>query len=318
MKGIKTIQVVPYDPNWPNIFATEAIQIKKDLGDNCIAIHHIGSTAVPGLAGKPQIDIIAVVRDLFFDTAQLEATGYKYRGGFNLPLRRSFDINSETIKFNLHVFAENDPEIELNILFRDYLRKTPAARDEYALLKYKLIAEAANHQKNNSYYTGYTLGKHDCIQNILKKAGFNKYRFVLCTYVKEWDAVKYFRDTYFFGPYGIEDPYTWTFEHKEHAHLVLYKGVDIVGYAHIQFWLDHRVAMRIIAINENNRNQNHGSEFLVFIEKWLKLLGVKSIHVESRQSSLRFYRKNGYIDMPFADPAGHESDPSDIAVGKIL
>ena len=203
-------------------------------------------------------------------------------------------------------------------MFRDHLRENPSARDEYALLKHKLIAEESSHQKNDSIYRGYTLGKHDFIQNILQKSGFKKHRFVLCTHHSEWAAAKHFRDTYFFGPHGIEDPYTWTFNHEKHAHLVLYQGTEIIGYAHIQFWPDQRAAIRIIAVDENKQNQNSGSKFLALIEKWLKSFGVKSIHAESRQSSLRFYLKNGYTNMPFDDPENHESDPNDVPVGKLL
>ncbi|BAG39984.1 hypothetical protein OTT_0526 [Orientia tsutsugamushi str. Ikeda] len=318
MQKIDRVEIKPYDPNWPHIFEKEAPLIRQALRDNCIAIYHVGSTSVPGLAAKPKIDIIAVVRNLFFDKLQLEAVGYKYRGGFNIPLRRSFTIRTADKNINLHVFEENDPEIELNILFRDHLRENPSARDEYALLKYKLIAEESSHQKNNSIYKGYTLGKHDFIQNILKKSGFNKYRFVLCTHTLEWATAKHFRDTYFFGPHGIEDPYTWTFNHEEHAHLVLYQGTEIVAYAHIQFWPNQRAAILIIATDENKRNQNSGSQFLALIEKWLKSLGVKSLHAESRQSSLRFYLKNGYTEVPFNDPENHESDPNDVPVGKVL
>ena len=318
MKVIKKVEVVPHDPNWSSIFEAEAAQIKKILGNNCIAIHHIGSTAVPGLAAKPKIDMIAVVRDLFFNQSQLETIGYKYRGGFNIPLRKCFTIRTTNRNINLHIFEGNDPEIELNILFRDHLRGSPEARDEYALLKYKLIAEDSNQEKNCSIYRGYTLGKHDFIKNILKKSGFNRIRFLLCTHTAEWDSARYFRDKYFFGPNGTDDPYTWTFNHSEHVHLVLYQGTDIIGYTHIQFWSDHRAAIRIIVIDEDERNKNAGSKFLALSEKWLKGLGVKSIHAESRQASLVFYLKNGYTEMPFNDPEDHESDPHDIPVGKIL
>ena len=318
MQKIDRVEIKPYDANWPHIFEKEVLLISQALGDNCIAIHHVGSTSVPGLAAKPKIDIIAVVRNLFFDKSQLEAIGYKYRGGFNIPLRRSFTIRTADRNINLHVFEENDPEIELNILFRDHLRENPSARDEYELLKHKLIAEESSHQKNESIYRGYTLGKHDFIQSILNQSGFNKHRFVLCTHTTEWNAARHFRDTYFFGPHGIDDPYTWTFNHSEHAHLVLYQGTEIVAYAHIQFWPDQRAAIRIIATDENKRNQSFGTKFLTLIEKWLKSLGVKSIHAESRQSSLRFYLKNGYTEVPFNDPENHESDPNDVPVGKLL
>ena len=75
MKIIKKIEVVLHDPNWSSIFEAEAAKIKKILSNNCIAIHHIGSTAVPGLAAKPKIDMIAVVQDLFFNQSQLETIG---------------------------------------------------------------------------------------------------------------------------------------------------------------------------------------------------------------------------------------------------
>ena len=143
-------------------------------------------------------------------------------------------------------------------------------------------------------------------------------RMLKCNDDTEWSAAKHFRNTYFFGPRGIEDPYTWTFNHEEHAHLVLYQGVKIIAYAHIQFWPDKRAAIRIIATDENKRNQNSGSRFLTLIEKWLRSSGVKSIHAESRQTSLRFYLKNGYTEVPFNDPENHESDPNDVPVGKVL
>ena len=318
MQQADRIEIKSYDPNWPNIFEAEAADIKKALGCNCIAIHHVGSTSVLGLAAKPKIDIIAVVRDLFFQESQLEAVGYRYRGGFNILLRRSFTVRTVDRNINLHVFEENDPEIALNILFRDHLCNNPEAREEYALLKYKLIAEESSHERTDAIYREYTLGKHDFIQNILKKSGFNQHRFVLCTHYSEWDAAKNFRQKYFFDPNNVDDPYTWTFNHPQHKHLVLYQGTEIIGYVHIQLWPDKRAAMRIIVIDEGKRNNNFGGKFLQLCEKWLKSEGYKSVHVESRPASVEFYRKNGYIDIPFDDPDGYEGGPEDIALGKML
>ena len=318
MQKIDRVEIKPYDPNWTNIFEKEAAIIKEALGNNCLEIHHVGSTSVLGLAAKTTIDIIAVVSFLFFDKSLLEDEGYKYRGGFNIPFRKCFTIRTADRNINLHVFEENDPEIELNILFRDYLRKMPEVRDEYAALKYKLIVEESSHEKNTSIYRGYTLAKNDFIQNILKQSGFNKNRFVLCTHHAEWVSAKHFRNYYFFDPRSIEDPYTWTFNHGEHSHLILYNGVDNVGYVHIQFWPEGRAAIRIIVVDENKQNQGMGSNFLRLIEKWLKSSGIKSIHAESRKESLGFYLKNGYTEMPFNDPDDYEPDEGDIAVGKVL
>ncbi len=61
-----------------------------------------------------------------------------------------------------------------------------------------------------------------------------------------------------------------------------------------------------------------GRQFLALCEKWLKSQGYKSLHIESSPATLKFYRLNGYIDIPFDDPDGYESDPQDTAVGKEL
>ena len=273
----KIIEVVPYDPNWPHIYEKEAALIRQALGGNCLAIHHIGSTSVPGLAAKPKIDIIAVVQDPLLARDQLEKIGIQYRGEYNIPLHYGFSKRGD-IDLNLHVYEEFHPEIELNLCFRDYLRSHPNKRDDYARLKEELIQDESSFTKENSPFTNYTLRKGDFIREVLREAGFNRIRMLKCNDNTEWAAAKHFRDTYFFGPHGIDDPYTWTFNHEEHAHLVLYQGTEIVAYAHIQFWPDKRAAIRIIATDENKRNQRFGSSFLTLIEKWLRSLGVKSIH----------------------------------------
>jgi GrpB-like predicted nucleotidyltransferase (UPF0157 family)/aminoglycoside phosphotransferase (APT) family kinase protein/GNAT superfamily N-acetyltransferase len=310
------VEIVPYDPSWPNIFDIEAEKIKTALGDSFSDIHHVGSTSVPGLAAKPKIDIIACARNLDFDHQGLTNLNYEYRGGFNLPLRKSFTYRSPSLNVNLHIFEENDPEVELNLLFRDYLRKNPEVRDQYAALKYKLLEDEASHKKDGAMY--YTLGKHDLIQDILNKSGFKLLRFVICTHYTEWKAAKHFRNKYFFEPNKIEDPYTWTFDHKDHKHFILYKGVNIVGYAHVQLWPENRAALRIIVIDEKEQGEGYGREFMFLIEKWLQLEGYKSIHTESSPAALGFYKRLNYKEMPFNDPDGYEGSPEDIAMGKLL
>ncbi|HCJ1102230.1 TPA: GNAT family N-acetyltransferase [Legionella pneumophila] len=311
MKKTDPIEVVPYDPNWPNIFETEAAKIKQALGNNCIAIHHVGSTSVPGLAAKPIIDIVPVVRDILAldqNTRVMEALGYEAKGEYGMLFRRYFQKKG----FNVHIFEQTSAEIDGHLLFRNWMREHRDDREHYAKLKQDL----ALRYPNDIYQ--YVFGKDAFVKNIHSKTGFNGLRVVKALTPREWASAKHFRDTYFFGPHGIDDPYTWTFDHCEHTHLILYQGTEIIGYAHIQFWTDRRAAIRIIAIDEGTRRKNAGSTFLVLIEKWLKNLGVKSIHAESRQSSLKFYLKNSYVDMPFGDPEGHESDPNDVPVGKVL
>lgn len=317
MSTTQDIEVVPYHPEWPHFFALEAELIQKTLGDACLAIHHVGSTSVPGLAAKPKIDIIAVVVNPATLTLLFKSIGYLYKGEYNIPLHYGFAKRGD-VDVNLHVYEEGHPEIELNLLFRDYLRAHSDVRDEYAALKYRLLDDPASFEKMESDFTGYNLGKNAFIRRVIQATGFNRIRLMKCTHYAEWEAARSFRQKYFFEPAGVEDAYTWTFNHPEHVHLVLYQGSEIIGYAHLQLWPNNRVAMRIIVIEEGKRNQGFGSIFLAMCEKWLERKGYKSFHAESRPTSLAFYRKNGYSDMDFNDPDGYESGPDDIEVGKVF
>lgn len=197
MSDRKTIQVVPYDPHWPHIYQKEAERIQKALGGNSLAIHHIGSTSVPGLAAKPKIDIIAVVDDPLSARGPLETIGIQYRGEYNIPLHYGFSKRGE-IDLNLHVYEAFHPEIELNLMFRDYLRNHPNRRDDYAQLKKELIQDESSLNKENSLFTNYTLRKGDFIRSVLREAGFNRVRMLKCSDATEWAAAKHFRDKYFF------------------------------------------------------------------------------------------------------------------------
>ena len=342
LSNLSKVEVLPYNTNWPNMFDIEANKIKTALGDSFACIHHVGSTSIPGLAAKPKIDIIACVKNNYHSVLpcshpefisgsntnllkilkqvqdDIENIGYEYRGGFNLPFRKSFTYRPPDLNVNLHIFEKDDPEIELNLLFRDYLRAHPETRDRYVTLKYKLLADDSAQKKNGSIYRGYTLGKHDFIQDILKQSGFNRLRFAICTHYTEWEYAKNFRMHYFFGPMKIEDPYTWTFEHKDHKHFILYKGTSIVGYAHIQLWPENRATIRIIVIDEKHQRKGYGKEFMILIEKWLKLEGYKSVHIESSPAALKFYKRINYEEMPFNDPDGYEGCSEDIPMGKLL
>jgi GrpB-like predicted nucleotidyltransferase (UPF0157 family) len=227
----KKIIVTSYNPEWPQIFENEATKIKEALGSNCIAIHHIGSTSVPGLSAKPVIDMIGVLKDPKKAIHLLESLGFKYKGEYNIPMRFYFS-RSERIDANLHVYEDDHPEIELNLSFRDYLRTHRDARDQYSKLKEDLLKEKSSYEKNNSLFTGYNLGKDAFIRKILQAAQFNRIRMMKCTHYAEWEVAKQLRNKYFFDPLSIADPYIWTFNHPEHIHLVLYQGVEVIGYAH--------------------------------------------------------------------------------------
>lgn len=103
--------------------------------------------------------------------------GYYYKGEYNIPLRLYFN-KKEGQAVNLHIYEGNHPEIELNVSFRDYLRHSPTARIEYALLKEELLKLPSSFQKNNPLLTGYNLGKDEFIRKVLQKTGFNRIRIM--------------------------------------------------------------------------------------------------------------------------------------------
>jgi GrpB-like predicted nucleotidyltransferase (UPF0157 family)/GNAT superfamily N-acetyltransferase len=317
MSTKKHIEVVPYNDQWPQMFESEAATFRQALGDNSVAVHHVGSTAVPGLAAKPTIDIIAVIKDRDLAIKGFESLGYEYRGEFNIPMRLFFNKKVGT-DVNLHVYEEGNPEIELNLKFRDYLCAHPEARDAYAALKAELLTKPSSYMKTNPPFTGYSLGKYAFINNIVKQTGFNRLRMMTCTHYAEWDTAKAYRQKYFFDNAGISDPYTYTFDDVNHKHFVLYQGTQIIGYAHVQLWPEQRSAMRIIVIDEPFRNKGFGSQFLALCERWLQIQEYKSLHIESSPEALNFYKQHGYGSMPFNDPEHHESHALDTPVGKIL
>ena len=89
----QVVEAIPYNPNWPHIFEKEAMLVKEALCDNCLEVHHVGSTSVPGLSGKPVIDMIPVVLDIkkliiatrgwkLSDTKLWENMGFHFAGIF--------------------------------------------------------------------------------------------------------------------------------------------------------------------------------------------------------------------------------------------
>ena len=96
-----TVAAVPHDPGWRDAFEAQARNISAVPGENLVAIHHIGSTAIPGILAKPVIDGLVEVRNIRVVDAQglaMEALGYGVMGEFGIPPRRS-SKESERIRF---------------------------------------------------------------------------------------------------------------------------------------------------------------------------------------------------------------------------
>jgi GrpB-like predicted nucleotidyltransferase (UPF0157 family) len=180
------IEIAPYNKNWPLEFAKEAKRIKEALGSNCVEIHHIGSTSVPGLPAKPIIDIIPVVKDICsVDQSRLkmEALGYEPKGEFGIAFRRYFQKDN----YNVHIFEQGNSEIDRHLKFRDWMRGNPKDRDEYAQLKQSLSIKFPNDLMS------YCIGKEEFVTSIDSKTGWSGFKLVMVCTPKEKEAVKYFR-----------------------------------------------------------------------------------------------------------------------------
>jgi GrpB-like predicted nucleotidyltransferase (UPF0157 family) len=294
---------------WPQIFQDEAAKIKEALGDNCIAIHHIGSTSVSELSAKPIIDILPVVfslKDVEASNANMKKLGYEVKGEYGFMLRRFF-VKENT--FHVHVFEQGDPEIERHLKFRNWMISHPEDRMAYASLKEDLA------KKYSDDRAAYCFGKDKFVANIDEKAGWHGIRIVKALTEHEWSTLKKFREEYFYKHKQLPDPYINLLNDPAHVHLVVLKKTDIIGYAHIEIYPDNKSVIHFIFISENKRNKNIGSELLKFIEKWLLSRDFKNLYSKISPETLGFLQKNGFQDMQFNNAVGNNHEKF---VGKLL
>ncbi len=162
----ESVQVVEHDQAWPVRFDDIRTRLADALGVTAVRIDHVGSTAVPGLAAKPVIDLQISVTDVDDEAAYraaIERLGYPMRS--REPGHRYFRTPPRTLhRIQIHVCqAGSDWERE-HLLFRDYLRAHPDALSRYAAVKHGLAERYGDDR------LGYTEGKTPFIRNALSQA----------------------------------------------------------------------------------------------------------------------------------------------------
>ena len=142
---MRQVTVVPYDPQWPAAFERAAREVKEALGESLLAIHHIGSTSIPGIHAKPIIDMLAVASDLLRvdERAQrMRGIGYEVMGEFGIEGRRYFrrDNAAGVRTEHVHTFAVESSHVRRHLAFRDFLGAHPELAQQYSQLKQRLAA----------------------------------------------------------------------------------------------------------------------------------------------------------------------------------
>lgn len=294
----KPIVLHPYNSKWPILFEYEAALIKDALKNHVIAIHHIGSTSIPSLTAKEDLDICLVI-DHLIHSIELEKIGYIVKGDLNIPLRNFFSKNSDISKVNLHVVEKDHHFLRLNLCFRDFLRANEGCRLAYQDLKTKLASDSINFERISGRFPRYTLEKHNFINNVLDQAGYNALGVVRCLHYREWKAYHRVRIEQIFAPINVKyDPNHPTITDPNHHHFVLLHGIKIVSVAHVEFLNNHEAALRSLATDEPFKRKGYGRHLMEFLERWLTHYDKTIFKMHANLNAINFYKKLGYTDIP--------------------
>lgn len=157
------VEIVEYDPAWPAAFERERERLLPLLPAE-VELHHFGSTAVPGLAAKPVIDMIALVEDFDGSIAALaKPGGYSYPAAFNATLaHRRFLCYPSAAHRTHHLHLVDVPrELERRLRFRDLLRADPVLASEYVALKRELAKRYRNDREAYTEAKSGFVKRHD-------------------------------------------------------------------------------------------------------------------------------------------------------------
>jgi GrpB-like predicted nucleotidyltransferase (UPF0157 family) len=163
--------IVDYDAAWPQVFKKLRVRLGAVLGDMAAEIEHIGSTAVPGLAAKPIIDVDVLLRssaDMTLAIQRLSDARYEHQGDLGVPEREAFAAPPGDPAHHLYVCPPQSPEYSRHILLRDYLRNHPSDAVAYAVVKRSLAERFRNDR------SAYTQGKSEFIGSLLRLATENR------------------------------------------------------------------------------------------------------------------------------------------------
>jgi GrpB-like predicted nucleotidyltransferase (UPF0157 family) len=162
----KTIDLEPYNPEWPSRYANLERQIRDALGAKALPLEHVGSTSVPGLSAKPVIDMVLAVSNSADESSYVPLLE---RLGYVLRIREPDWFEHRLLKppamdGNIHVFSQRCAEIRRMLAFRDWLRINDDDRRLYERTKQELAGRTWKYMQN------YADAKSDVVREILDRA----------------------------------------------------------------------------------------------------------------------------------------------------
>ena len=166
----RAIVVIDYDPTWPEVFEQLRSNIWPAVADCALAIEHVGSTSVPGLAAKPVIDVSVVVSanvDIPIAIERLAILGHVHKGNLGVQDREAFDSPDGLPAHHLYVCPCDSLALINHLTVRNYLRSHPETAQAYGDVK-KRLADQFPHDINS-----YVDGKTELILDILQDAGLS-------------------------------------------------------------------------------------------------------------------------------------------------
>jgi GrpB-like predicted nucleotidyltransferase (UPF0157 family) len=139
------VPLAPHDPHW--------VTAAREAGERLCrhvpalrAVHHIGSTAIPGIVAKPILDLMPIADDLaLIDAArpEIEELGYGWHGSYGIDGRRFCTLDDPDTgerRIQLHCFAADNAAVRNHLAFRDHLRANPAIAADYSREKTRCAA----------------------------------------------------------------------------------------------------------------------------------------------------------------------------------
>jgi GrpB-like predicted nucleotidyltransferase (UPF0157 family) len=183
---MKKVQVVEYNPEWPETFERVRSYVWPAVADVALNVEHVGSTSVQGLSAKPVIDVCIVVasrKEVVPCIERLGKIGYVHQGILGVPDRDAFRGPDHLPRHNLYLSPRDSLSLKNHLGLRDYLRSHPDAAREYGELKASLATRFPTD------IDSYIVGKTEFILRILGEIGLSEDEIAAIRRINQMDNV---------------------------------------------------------------------------------------------------------------------------------